>query len=109
MHTTLGQLGEILKQLSEHFETTLGPHDDFFSRDGRFTQRGPALYEKKSGKRVSRGGREKRDSEEVCHLNFVGGGRPQHEESEVPLFPALNAIWAGSPKIIVGRKSVFMT
>ena len=64
---------------------------------------------KKSGKRVSRWGREKRDSEEVCHLNFVGGGRPQHEESEVPLLPALNAIWAGSPKIIVGRKSVFMT
>ena len=46
MHTTLGQLGEILKQLSEHFETTLRPHDDFFSRDGRFTQQGPALYEK---------------------------------------------------------------
>ena len=46
LHTTLGQLGEILKQLSEHFETTLGPQDDFFSRDGRFTQRGPALYEK---------------------------------------------------------------
>ena len=107
----MGQLGEILEQVSEYFETALGPHDDFFSRDGRFTQRGPALYEKKSGKRVSRWRREKRDSEEVCHLNFVtmGGGRPQHEESEASLFPALNAIWAGSLKIMVGRKSLSMT
>ena len=56
------------------------------------------------GKRVSRRGREKRDSEEVCHQNFVTfwGGRLWNEESVVPLFPCNWAWppkewWAGSP------------
>ena len=43
------------------------------------------------GKRVSRRGREKRDSEEVCLHNFVTlrGGRPENEETVEPLFPVM--------------------
>ena len=43
------------------------------------------------GKRVSRRGREKRDSEAVWLHNFVylGGGRPRHEDTVETLFPVI--------------------
>ena len=48
---------------------------------------GPGAF----GKRVSRRGREKRDSEEVWLHNFVymGGGRPRHEDTVETLFPVI--------------------
>ena len=56
----------------------------------------------------SLGGGEKRDSEEVCLHNYVtlGGGRPRNEETVAGAPIPSQVIWAGSPKMMVGRRSM---
>ena len=59
----------------------------------------------------SLGGGEKRDSEEVCLHNFMslGGDRPLNEETVAGAPIPSHVIWAGPPKMMVGRKSVSTT
>ena len=58
------------------------------------------------GKRVSRRGREKRDSEEVRLHNFVYLGGVVHDMRKLWRPYSQSYFWAEPPKIMLGRKPV---
>ena len=58
------------------------------------------------GKRVSRRGREKRDSEEVWLHNFVTLGGVVHGMRKLWRPYSQSYFWAEPPKIMLGRKPV---
>ena len=82
---------EKLRDIFKKTCTQLWDNLIFFSRDGRFTQRGPALYEKNLESEYLGGGERKETLKKYDNTIFVtfGGGRPRNEEYVVPEFPVM--------------------
>ena len=77
--------------------------EDDRQRDGR------VLWSLAFGKRVSRRGREKRDSEEVRLHNFVYLGGVVHDMRKLWRPYSQSYFWAEPPKIMVGQGIVSTT